>query len=360
MEALFIPQPDTIPVSWGWLQFLLLLTFPLHLLAMNAMVGGVAIAVVQQLKGGSLRQELAHKIAIALPMVIAFVVNLGVAPLLFLQVLYGHFVYTSSIMMGIWWILVIPILIVAYYGAYLYDFKFKSLGSFGLFIGLLVLCIVLFIGFLFSNNMALMALPEQFNLYFSHRDGSYLVPEGASLIPRYLHMMFGALAVGGLFVSLLTRVWGRSNSDLVSHGDAVGLSTFLYATVANVCIGLWFFLSLEQEQMQVFLGDDLAATIMFFLGLLLAAGAVYGAFRKRFTTTFLHAVALVVVMSFLRSWLRASFLSEVFNLGQLQLVPQYSPMVFFFATLVLGIIAIAWLLRKAVVAMRTPEAREAK
>ena len=34
----FIPNADTIPVAWGWFQFLLLLTFPLHLLAMNALL----------------------------------------------------------------------------------------------------------------------------------------------------------------------------------------------------------------------------------------------------------------------------------------------------------------------------------
>lgn len=353
METLFIPQPDVIPVSWGWFQFLLLLTFPLHMLAMNAMVGGLAIAIVQHLKGGDLQKDLAHKITIALPMVIAFVVNLGVAPLLFLQVLYGQFVYTSSIIMGSWWILIIPILIVAYYGAYLYDFKFKGLGAAGPFIGIFVLFILLFIGFLFTNNMTLMALPEQFNQYFNYRDGSYLVEENATLLPRYLHMMLGAFAVGGLFVSLLTRIWAKSKPELVVHGDSIGMSVFLWATAVNVCVGLWFFIALEQEQMKLFMGGDLAATITFFIGLLLAAGALFAAVKKKFWATFLHAVALVVVMSFLRAWLRSSYLSEVFNLSQLQVVPQYSPMIFFFVTLVLGLIVVFWLLQKTVAAVRS-------
>ncbi len=113
MDPLIIPQPDTIPVSWGWFQFLLLLTFPLHLLAMNAMLGGLAIGIVQHLKGGPTQKKLAHRIAVALPLVIAFVVNLGVAPLLFIQVLYGQFVYSSSVLMGISWILIVPILIIS-------------------------------------------------------------------------------------------------------------------------------------------------------------------------------------------------------------------------------------------------------
>ena len=48
----YIPSADTIPVAWGWFQFLLLLTFPLHLLAMNAMVGGLAIALSLVLAAG--------------------------------------------------------------------------------------------------------------------------------------------------------------------------------------------------------------------------------------------------------------------------------------------------------------------
>ncbi|MEJ2057351.1 MAG: hypothetical protein P8X39_05885 [Desulfofustis sp.] len=119
----YIPTADTIPVAWGWFQFLLLLTFPVHLLAMNAMIGGLTIGIVQHFRGGETPARLAHRIAFSLPLVIAFAVNFGVAPLLFLQVLYGHFIYTSSVLMGIFWISVIPLLIVAYYGAYLYDFK---------------------------------------------------------------------------------------------------------------------------------------------------------------------------------------------------------------------------------------------
>jgi hypothetical protein len=48
---------DTISVSWGWFQFLLLLTFPLHLLAMNAMLGGLAIGIIQHFKGGTVQKN---------------------------------------------------------------------------------------------------------------------------------------------------------------------------------------------------------------------------------------------------------------------------------------------------------------
>lgn len=346
MNPLIIPQPDTIPVSWGWFQFLLLLTFPLHMLAMNAMLGGLAIGIVQHMRGGTLQKQLAHRIAIALPLVIAFVVNFGVAPLLFVQVLYGQFLYSSSVLMGTFWILIVPMLIIAYYGAYLYDFRFTQLGSAGPWIAAVSFFLLVAIGFFFSNNMLLMALPEQFGDYFSHKSGTLLSVNLPQFWPRFLHMLLGALAVGGLFVALLGRFRKDFNPDLANHAEEVGLGSFLVLTFVNVLIGFWYLLSLPNELMLFFMGGNIGATIAFGGALLLVAGALFAAYKKRFWLTFYHAIALVVVMTFMRSWLRSAYLKDVFTLDQLQIMPQYSPMIFFFITLLAGVICLGWLVKK--------------
>lgn len=348
-----IPSADTIPVAWGWFQFLLLLTFPLHLLAMNAMVGGLAIGVVQHFRGGDSRRRLAHRIAIILPLVIAFAVNFGVAPLLFLQVLYGHFVYTSSILMGLFWISVVPILIVAYYGAYLYDFKFKGLGAAGKWLALAVLLLLFCIGYFFSNNMLLMSLPERFSEYFQHRDGSLLVSGQSEFLPRYLHMMTGALAVGGLFVALLGRFRAKAAPELAAHASAVGMKTFFFMTIVNVGVGTWYLTSLPKQQMLLFMGRDLAATICFIVALLLVIGVLVSSFRQRLMTTLIGTVVLVYLMSFLRSWLRTDMLADYFNLSQLQVAPQYSSMFLFLICLAGGVVCVGWLIAKTVNVLRS-------
>jgi hypothetical protein len=346
MDRFIIPQADLIPVSWGWLQFLLLLTFPLHLLAMNAMVGGLAIGIIQHIKGGDVQKKLAHRIAVALPLVIAFVVNFGVAPLLFLQVLYGQFVYSSAVLMGIFWILIIPILIVGYYGAYLYDFKFKSLGGFGPVIAICVFILLLVIAFFFSNNMLLMSLPERFTEYFSQKNGTQLVTDNVTFWPRYLHMVCGALAVGGLFVGLLGRFKKTEDPELASYSERLGMKVFFVLTLVNVVIGFWYLLSLPKEQMMLFMGKNLGATLVLLIAFLAAAGALAVSYTKKLWLAFFHAVLLVVLMTFLRSWLRSGYLSDFFTLDQLQVLPQYSPFVMFLSTLVAGLICIAWLLKK--------------
>lgn len=352
MEAILIPTPDTIPVAWGWFQLLLLLTFPLHLLAMNAMLGGLAVAIVQQFSGSELGQRLAHKIALALPLVIAFVVNLGVAPLLFLQVLYGQFAYTSSILIGIFWIMVIPLLIVGYYGAYLYDFKFRSLGRTGVWVAVAVLALVLVIAYFFSNNMLLMTVPEHFGAYFDNRDGSMLISGDARFLPRYVHMVTGALAVGGLAVALLGRFRRDRDPELAEHAHRVGLKTFAWLTSLNVLVGIWYLLSQERQTMMLFMGRDLLATGCFIAALLLAAHVIVAGFRKKLVSTLAGLVALVYLMSFMRAWLRTDYLRDYFTLDQLEVVPQYSPMIFFFVVLVLGLACLCWMLRLTAAALR--------
>jgi hypothetical protein len=347
MDSFIIPQPDTIPVGWGWFQFLLLLTFPIHLLAMNAMLGGLAIGIVQHMKGGTLQKQLAHRIAISLPLVIAFVVNFGVVPLLFVQVLYGQFIYSSSVLMGVFWILIIPILITAYYSAYLYDFRFAQLGRAGVLVAVLAFVLLVVVGFFFSNNMLLMTSPERFGEYFSNRSGTMLALNQPEFWPRFLHMMLGAIGVGGLFVALLGKFRRQATPELAEHAERVGVKVFLVLTTINVLVGTWYLLSLPKASMMLFMGGSSGATVSFCIALLLAAGALYCAYKRRFWLTFYHAIGLVVVMTFLRSWLRSTYLKDVFTLDQLQVVPQYSPMVFFIVTLVAGVICLGWLIKKS-------------
>ena len=99
-----IPTPDAIPVHWGWFKFFLILTFFLHLLFMNTMLGIAIIALARSLSDVGRTEAVNREISQKLPYTIAFAVNMGVAPLLFIQVLYGQFIYTSSVLMAVYWL----------------------------------------------------------------------------------------------------------------------------------------------------------------------------------------------------------------------------------------------------------------
>ena len=128
-----VPAPDVMPLPApvGLMEFLLVFTFILHLVPMNFLFGGGLLAAISHMRAGKDERHLrlARRLLELLPVVIAFTVTLGVAPLLFVQVLYGQFLYSSSILMANAWFLVVPALMIGYYIAYLLKFKWESLAG---------------------------------------------------------------------------------------------------------------------------------------------------------------------------------------------------------------------------------------
>jgi hypothetical protein len=129
-----IPTPDTIPAPWGVFEFLDIFTLIIHLLLMNIVVGGCIIAFFSRLKASDqpLNESLHGSFVNKIPSVLALTITFGVAPLLFIQVLYGHFIYSSSILMAVYWLLVVPLLIIAYYGIYIHARKYVSSRGFSI------------------------------------------------------------------------------------------------------------------------------------------------------------------------------------------------------------------------------------
>ncbi len=341
----FIPVPDPIPVQWWWFQAFLLLLFPIHLLAMNAMVGGLGLSIFEWFRGGPANRRVAHTVAVSLPVVVAFAVNMGVAPLLFLQVLYGHLIYTSTILMGAFWILVIPMLIAAYYGLYLYDFRFKQLGGLGVIIAIGALALLVVIGYMFSNNMTFMTLPHLFSEYFDHMGGDMLVSWHAMFLPRFLHMMAGSVAIGGLFVAVLGELKRKVDPEVADQAKSVGMKTFFWVTLLNIAIGTWFLLRIPGDSKMIFLGAKIWPTLLFGVAILLVISALLASRRQRLWPTVVLSVLVIYVMTFMRAYLRGELLQGYFYPSTLKVTCQYSPLVFFLAVLLFGMGCIVWMVR---------------
>lgn len=342
-----IPTPDAIPTSWGYFQFFLLLTFPLHLFFMNSLIGASGVALYSHLKGDQDSRALAYELARVIPLLVAMTVNFGVPPLLFVQVLYGHLFYSSSILMGAFWILIIPILLTAYYATYWYDFKFAALGRAGIMVLGVAYLLFLLTGFFLSNNMTLMLQPERWSVYLDDASGTLLNTGDVSLWPRYLHFMVGGSAIGGLFVALYGRFLGRSKPELGSLATRLGLKLFWMLTLVQLIVGVWFLLALPRPLMLLFMGGIPLATASFIAALLLAALALFAAWRQRLVLATVAAALLVYCMSFMRDFLRGGYLADIFSLRDLVLVPHYSPLLLFLASLVIGLSLVAWMIRAA-------------
>jgi len=139
-----------------------------------------------------------------LPVVMTYVINLAVPPLLFAQVLYGQALYTSSVLIGAWWFSIIFLLMVCYsllYVASSRSYRGHSTWIFSLIAWLFALTIAKIL----SSNMTLMLRPEAWgDMYAASALGVHLPKGDPTLIPRWVFMMFGGFTFAGIGLMLLS------------------------------------------------------------------------------------------------------------------------------------------------------------
>lgn len=203
------PAVDPIPLPAPvWLfKVLHLVTMALHFPAVHFMVGGLFWIILWQalgrFKGDTAARDASGAAAYRLPVVLAYVINFGVPPLLFTQVLYGRGLYTSSILIGAYWLAVIFLLLVLY--ALLYWMAQRVEVRTGVLVAAVVsLLVVLKIAQIYSSNMTLMLRPEVWReMYRTHPGGAQLPSGDPTLFARWLYMMAGSVWISGTFLLLL-------------------------------------------------------------------------------------------------------------------------------------------------------------
>ena len=351
-QILALPDADPIPLPAPvpLLKFLLLLTFILHIIPMNILLGGSIIAVITELLGrrGSNRfhKELIRDLGRALPIVTTYTVTLGVAPLLFVQVLYGQFFYTSSILMAWPWLFVVPLLILGYYGLYLWYLKGEELGASGIWIKIGSAVFFALIGFLYTNNLVLMLTPEKWSgMYAASQKGLHLNLGDPTIFPRYLHFLLAALAIAGLFIMV---------QGLLTYKK--GASEYGRGALLQVIVGPLFLFSLPAVIRDSFLWQSPLAMLLLALGILLALiglGLVFLASvaENPAIKSYLGIGCLVltlVFMSLVRHLLREAYITPHFQVGELPVVSQISVFVLFFILLLVGLGVIGYMVWKVV------------
>lgn len=345
--AALIPVADTIPVHWLWFQVLLTVTFLLHIVAMNIMAGSAIIALVTHVRGGDASVSLCRDIAKKIPFFIAFAVNFGVAPLLFVQVLYGHFMYTSSVLMASFWLSVIILLIIAYGCTYLFDFKYDDLFGYRALILSIPVALFLVIAFLFSNNFTLMQVPETWSRYFTNSEGTLLNLSDPTLIPRYLHMMVSAVAIGGLAIALYYDFLQRRGSKIPEGSIQLGCQWFSIATGINFIIGFLFLDSLPAAVKDISTGAGLFFAISLLGGIVSGGFSIVWGFVYKVRQSAIAAFLALIFMILVREAVRIGYLKPYFTVTELQIIPQYSPMLLFLLVFAAGIAVFWYMLRLA-------------
>ena len=336
--ASLIPVPDALPVAWPWLKAMLIPCFVAHLLFMNALVGSGVIGWVQTWRSGGSNLEAARGIGKRIPFYMAFAINFGVAALLFLQVLYGHFFYTSSILMAVWWLSALGMVLAAYGAAYWIDFRIHWPVGIRRLVWTLMVAALLAVAFIFVNNFTLMQDIGAWPGYFEAPGGRLWHWSDATLIPRYLHFVTASVAVGGLALALVYR---RGPAEQ----RAGGMRWFAAATALQFVIGGWFFLSLPPAVRLALMGGDLKATGLFTAALGAAVVSLVFGIRRRLWPAMGALIITVLAMVLVRDAVRTLYLAPFFDAAPSAARPQYSPLAVFALFLALGAVAAGYMAR---------------
>jgi hypothetical protein len=244
----YFPAVDPIPLPAPVLLFKILhiLTLALHFIAVEMLLGGLALALILNMAGRGkgeaavVRTKASGELASRLPVVMTYVINLGVPPLLFVQVLYGRAIYTSSVLIGVYWIAIVFLLIGAYWHLYKFTARVAS-GKSGWPAALVSMVLVLAVSKILTTNMTLMLRPDVWPQMYSQSAGGVLLPPSdPTLLPRWSFMLAGGLAVGGLWMMWLA---GKKTieSNVRSFFAALGGKIAVVMLLIQIGAAFWVF-----------------------------------------------------------------------------------------------------------------------
>lgn len=356
------PAVDPIPLPAPVWLFKLLheVTLTLHFLAVEALIGGLFVGLswywLGRMSGRTAYLQGSGMLAHRLPTAMAYVVNLGIPPLLFTQVLYGRALYTSSVLIGAYWIAVIALLTFSYYGLYVIANRVERKKGWGL-VGAGSLLLALAIGFIYTNNMTLMIRPEAWGpMYAATQSGVHLNASDPTVWPRWFFFLAATLPTAGaglLLLSLksdlaaglreLLRRWG----GLSIAAGAVALAGTAYWVLSALPGGVREDLAANTLYAGFGYGWWFAAALLLALGAWQTArsgGAQPLAAWGAVAVIFVQTLALVMVRDGIRD---VTLLQAGFDVWDRQVFTNWSVVGLFLLLFVAALGSIFWMVRVA-------------
>lgn len=359
MQAMLpAPDPIGIPAPPALLQALLVLTYALHTLFVGVVFGGTALALASAVAGrgqddgaSAPRRALSAHLAQALPVAMAFSITTGVAPLLFVQVLYGQFFYTASVFVGWTWISVIPVLMVGYYALYLWSARRKAAGRAPGWPLLVTLAALLWTAFALVTNMSLYPHPERFQQLFN-LSGTALNVSEPTFFARYLHALLNFVLIGASYVLAVGHVAARVAPQAAAGIRRFALWWLVGALVVQGGVSAWYWAALPEAARQGGLSMTgtavaLAGGVLTLAGWLLAERAAAGGSPAAVRWAALGVLGTVVMASGLavaRHAVRMASLAPYLQPEAWKLNPQWPQFILFVALLLSGLAFVGYLL----------------
>jgi len=209
-EALNTVFPAGFPAPTAFYLIMYVFTMVIHVVFMNYVIAGTGyLALVSIFTGGEAKQRHRTPMAMTLrdwmPFMVSGAITAGVAPLLFIQILYQKPFYTANLLLFNRWMIILPVLIVGFYLLYL--LKSKVITNWPVlvrtFVGVLAFVCFAFIAYSWTENYLLSIKTRAFHadFYADQRPARY----EAALIPRLGIWFIGSLPTLAMLV--LWQLW---------------------------------------------------------------------------------------------------------------------------------------------------------
>jgi hypothetical protein len=282
--------PFGFPAASAFYLTIYVVTLAIHVAFMNYVLGGSAC--VAALGRGPWKPVGVLKDW--LPLMLSGAITAGVAPLLFVQILYKQSFYTANLLLFHRWMLIVPVLIVGFYAFYLMKSGWlaRRPGWVKGLVAAVPFAAIAFVGYSWTENHLLSVRgPAYWAEFYAGDRPIYSEPQ---LVPRLLVWAFGSLPTTA--VLLAWQVWYRG-----WHDEAVKLSRLAFAGFVLTGAAAVTYAVVAGEPVRAFLGPmALPYFVAACVGLVVQAGSwLVIARRKRFDTRALVLVSVGLALTIL-------------------------------------------------------------
>jgi hypothetical protein len=248
-----LQDPMGIPFYPILFQILMVLTFAVHIMFVNFTLGLSFFSAYGFARGSGGWGSLSRSLSKATTPNASLAILFGIAPLLFVQVVYDPFWYASNMLSAAWALGFIVILMLGYGLTYIFYLKggpgrgagFAAIGALSFVLFLLAGAVMHVLGYQLLQ-------PEKWLQWYVEKSG---VDASGTLLhafqlPRFLHFIVPSFAMAGLFLMLYAWYFkDRPDMDRehLAWVAGTGARTAFLFTVLQALVGVWWLFSLPRE-----------------------------------------------------------------------------------------------------------------
>ena len=353
-----------MPAPLWFVELFKWLGFTLHEVPMNLWYAGIVVAMLLAAFGSEQGRRFGARLMTQMPVIVAMGINLGIVPLLFIQVGFAQVFYPATILMAWFWFSIILILVPAYYGVYVYAYGLAGRGApmprWKRSVGWLSAALFITIGFVFANAMSLMenlkAWPDLWQRHSVEGAalGTALNVADPRFWPRWL-LMFGlALTTTAAWIAF-DSAWFATRENAAYRTWAKNFAWKLYTlgAVWFVVAGTWYsFGAWTPETKQAMFQSAWVvltvvtavapAGVLTLLWLARSRGAEIS--RGWAALVGLAQFGVLGINAAARQVVQHVELGPYFDITKQSTETQWSPLLIFLVAFVLGLALVAWMI----------------